>query len=237
MISLRNASTIAVFDVDETLIPIKSMFSFLAFAMNAKLGKAAGEEAYALFCAEIGKNRISLPRETVNRLFYRVFKGWAFTELEKLAEQWWDQIQPQNRWIPEVVSTLKHHQKAGHPIVLLSGSADFILKPISKALAVDVTLAIRLGKMHDNLCDGEILGIQTIGQGKQEALAQLESLAEINATIVGYGDHESDLAFLRYCDEAHLIVHQNSEEPDWSRGMNILRVQGNSLVGTTRDTN
>ena len=236
MTFLDHAETIAVFDVDETLIPIKSMFSFLEFAMKAKMGSAAGEEAYALFCAEIGKYKRSLPRETVNRLFYRVFKGWAYTDLEKLVEQWWDHIQPQNRWIPEVVSTLRDHQNAGHPIVLLSGSADFILKPISKALAVDATLAITLGKMHDGLCDGEILGIQTIGQGKQEALAQFECLAEIDAKIVGYGDHESDLAFLLYCDEAHLVVRQHSEEPDWSRGLSILRVRDLSSEGTKLGT-
>lgn len=225
MTSQKYPTTIAVFDVDETLVPFKSMFSFLEFAMKDMMGLEVGKQNYDLFCAEIGQYRRSLPRETVNRLFYKVFKGWDFTDLETLVEQWWDQIPPSNRWIPEVVAILKTHQEAGHHILLLSGSAEFILKPISRSLAADSSLAIKLGRMPGGECDGEICGIQTIGRGKQEALVQFECLAEIDAKIIGYGDHESDLAFLRYCDEAHIVVQQSADEPVWSKGIGIINVR------------
>lgn len=223
MTTLDQAETIAVFDVDETLIPVKSMFAFLEFAMKAQMGEVVGHHSYAVFCSEIRQYRQTLPRETINRMFYRVFKGWEVTELEALVEQWWDQVPTKKRWIPETVSALRTHQHAGHPIVLLSGSADFILRPIARDLEADVTLAIKLGEMGDGSCSGEIQGIQTIGRGKRDALAQLESAFEIDARLVGYGDHQSDLDFLQYCDDAYVVVTQGNDDLAWAKGLKVLR--------------
>lgn len=222
MIAFGNAKTIAVFDVDETIIPMKSMFSFLEFAMKAKMGPDEGVRSYDTFYSEIKTYRASLSRETVNSMFYRVFRDWDLNDLSVLAKRWWDQIPPNARWINETLSALKIHQDAGHPIVLLSGSADFILKPVAEALSADITLAIQLGKTNEGACSGEIVGIQTIGYGKREALMQLECLLEVDAKIVGYGDHVSDLAFLDYCDEAYVIVPNGSQIPDWTHGLSIL---------------
>lgn len=53
MTNFRAAETIAIFDVDETLIPCKSMFSFLEFSMQTKFGKVDGLQRYAICRAEL----------------------------------------------------------------------------------------------------------------------------------------------------------------------------------------
>lgn len=162
------------------------------------------------------------PRVAVNRLFYRAFKGWLFADLSDLVERWWQQIPLQKRWIGQSIDALERHKKAGHPVILLSGSADFILKPIARHLKVDITLAITLGIAGKAVCDGEIIGIQTIGDGKREALAQCLYLLESDARLVGYGDHESDLPFLSFCDEAYVVFDNDKEVPLWAEGLSLL---------------
>ncbi len=145
--------------------------------------------------------------------------------IEELAERWWDQIPTDERWIPEAVDALRAHQCAGHVIVLLSGSANFILAPIAEEIGVDCILSISLGILENGICNGEIVGIQTIGEGKREALAQLTHRAESNAKLVGYGDHESDLSFLAYCDEAFVLIPHGETTPGWAKGLKQLVVK------------
>lgn len=223
MNAFKHIETVAVFDVDETLIPFRSMFVFLDFAMKAKMGDELGARRYQAFLKEIENYRQTLPREIVNRLFYRVFKGWSVTELEEIAKHWWAQIPTQERWIPEVLAALRSHQNKGHFVTLLSGSAEFILAPIADELDVDLKMAIKLGTQEDGTCNGEIWGIQTIGDGKRQALANMECFAEIDAKFVGYGDHRSDLSFLNYCDEGYVVVPNGATDPHWAKGQKILR--------------
>lgn len=222
---LTQAEAVAVFDVDETLIPFKSMFVFLEYAMKAKLGPSAGGRSYRVFRAEIDMYRTTHSREEVNRLFYRVFKGWPLADLESLARRWWAELPAKDRWIPDVLDVLKAHQSKGHPIILLSGSAKFILAPLATELGTDLTLATNLSVSEAGICDGEILGIQTIGAGKRAALAQIEVLAEMDAQLIGYGDHASDLGFLDYCDEAHVVLATGAPFPNWAKGLKPLRTR------------
>lgn len=227
MTLFKSGGTAAVFDVDETLIPFKSMFVFLEYAMKFKLGKEQGAQSYRVFRAEIDQYRATFSREEVNRIFYRVFKGWSFTELEQLALLWWRQIPSEQKWIAESVEALRSHQRQGHPVVLLSGSAEFILRPVSRDLGADIILATTLDVLNDGNCSGEIKGIQTIGDGKRQALAQIESIFSANLTLVGYGDHESDLAFLNYCDEGYVVTAGGGAKPDWSSGLGVIASQTN----------
>lgn len=222
MTLFKSGGTVAIFDVDETLIPFKSMFVFLEYAMKSKLGKEQGAQSYRVFRAEIDQYRTTFSREEVNRLFYKVFKGWSFAELEQLALSWWRQIPSEQKWIAESVEALRSHQRQGHPVVLLSGSAEFILRPVSKDLGADIILATTLDVLNDGNCSGEIKGIQTIGDGKRQALAQVECILGADLTLVGYGDHESDLAFLRYCDEGYIVIAGGGAKPKWSSGLGVI---------------
>ena len=222
MTPFTSGGTAAVFDVDETLIPFKSMFVFLEYAMKSKLGSEQGAHSYRAFRAEIDQYRVTFSREEVNRLFYKVFKGWSFAELERLALSWWRQIPSEQKWIAESVEALRSHQRQGHPVVLLSGSAEFILRPVSRDLGADIILATTLDMSEDGNCSGEIKGIQTIGDGKRQALAQIECIFGVDLSLVGYGDHESDLPFLSYCDEGYVVISDGVTESEWASNLNVI---------------
>ena len=120
MTLFKSGGTVAVFDVDETLIPFKSMFVFLKYAMKSKLGKEQGAQSYRVFRAEIDQYRTTFSREEVNRIFYRVFKGWSFAELEQLALSWWRQIPSEQKWIAESVEATPASRSSCSPAIGIS---------------------------------------------------------------------------------------------------------------------
>lgn len=216
---------LAIFDVDETLIWEKSMFSFLRFFLSTELGAEAGSKRYDTFTGDLTALSKLSPRETVNRAFYEVFRGHDIDKLTALARVWFAQ-KPAEKWfIPEVLATLRVHQQNGHRIALLSGSAQFILAPIATFIAPDDVLAIDLEVSEDGVCSGNIKGLQTIGDGKREALQVI--LRDVDSDPVissfGYGDHESDAPFLNDCDAGFLVWRDGtSTRPDWAQNFHPI---------------
>ncbi len=218
---LRNRN-LAVFDVDETLIDCKSMFDFLQFALRRTLGRDAGGVVFIHLMEELQTARETAPREAVNRLFYSKLEGWRIADLEQLAEQWFQHRlhQSQPFFLSAVLAALRQHQAAGDDILFLSGSARFILAPMAQYLGVRHMQAIELELALDGASlTGNIAGLQTIGDGKAEALARfLNSLPARPGVITGYGDHESDLPFLRKC-ERQRVVTADCTAPLWTSGL------------------
>lgn len=209
-----NVASLAVFDVDETLIRIKSMFEFLTFALQQREGHATGTKLAQERVADLRKMAQTQRREDVNREFYRTFQGWTVTDVSDLAEQWFASINSDALYHSEVLRRYLAHQRLGHTTVFLSGSASLFLAPLADHLRVDCLLAINMAA-RNGVLTGEIQGIQTIGTGKRDALYQLLGPLKHQTKIFGYGDHASDLPFLEICDHASAIVSDGSaSNPD-----------------------
>lgn len=204
-----DACPLAVFDVDETLIRIKSMFEFLTFALQQREGGNTGSTHARDRIAELRRMAQTQPRETVNREFYRTFQGWPVSEVVDLAERWFASINTDQLYHDEVRQRYFAHQRLGHVTIFLSGSAKLFLAPLANLFEVDHLLAIDM-EAANGILTGEIMGIQTIGQGKRDGLEALLGPVKHRTEIFGYGDHASDLPFLEICDHAAVIVPEGA---------------------------
>jgi HAD superfamily hydrolase (TIGR01490 family) len=210
---------IAVFDVDETLIRGKSMFDFLHHALRVRRGEHDGKSEFSSIRNRLEAARGSLDRALVNRMFYKELKGWPLVDLQRLAEDWFDNRQRGNFFITELREAFEQHKANGDCTVLLSGSANFILAPIARDLGADHILATSVEVDADGVLTGEIVGQQTIGMGKAVALqALLDSLGQ-HGRVTGYGDHESDSGFLQLCGDACVVLPRGASAswalPHW----------------------
>lgn len=225
--STDQRQTFAVFDVDETLIRCKSMFSFLAFALIERDGAARGRRTYEKIREELQVARRDLARNEVNRLFYSHFAGWDLPQLEAQAGRWFAQARSAaDFYYAETCARLRRHREAGHTTILLSGSAHFIIAPIATDLGADEVLAINLKRRPDGTTSGQIDGVQTIGEGKAQALRARLDRGTPAPLVYGYGDHESDLPFLRLCDHAYCVTVEDGAVPEWAAGLEPIRVGG-----------
>lgn len=188
----------AFFDVDETLISIKSMFSFRNYYWCRTLGQA-GSTAASQQADRIMQEQIAdgIRRVDINRLFWHVFKGCRQADVQAAILDWHQQVrQQENYYIQPAVQALRAHQRNGVQPVFVSGSSYDILQPLARELDVHYVLANQL-EVVAGKCTGEILGTQTIGDGKRLAVQQfLEHQHGCIADCYGYGDHISDLPML-----------------------------------------
>lgn len=189
---------IAFFDVDETLINAKTMFSFRAYYFQWLLGANLGGIAEAKAAACIERNiRLGNSRTEINTLFYKEFAGHRWSDLQHAVSHWYPEIrQCSDFFIDCTLQALKAHQRKGDIVAFVSGSAVPLLHPLATELQVPHVLANRL-QVHQGFLTGELMPPQTIGHGKQQAaLALMHQLGAAPENCHAYGDHLSDLPLL-----------------------------------------
>lgn len=101
----------AFFDVDETLINIKSMFDFYDFWCRENNQNDRLQRYMSRFRADV-KNGVL--RETLNREYYRQFKGVSCRYLEEMGEKWFRRKLESEFFIESAVSALKKTSESEH---------------------------------------------------------------------------------------------------------------------------
>jgi len=186
---------VAFFDVDETLITVKSMFAFLEHWLRERGDDGS---AYSRLLGALRRaSDDGTPREEVNRSYYRTFRGVPLVELEESGRRWYREFESTAApYYADTLAALRDHRDAGAAIVLLSGSFGPALGPIGEAVGADRIVASRPVADGQGVLTGEVER-PMIGQAKAEAVTSvLDELGVDTGNSYGYGDHDSDLAFL-----------------------------------------
>ncbi len=188
----------AFFDVDGTLINMTSMVDFQAFASARGAFPASLNLALCRWLLKAGKQR--LPRNLLNRLYYRQFAGCSRDAIEALGEQWFEQRvrhATPSCWNEQALQQLRWHQQQGHCVVLVSGSFTPLLAPLARCLGVHDILCANPQTRHGRY-NGRLTPPQTIGIGKATAIALFLDQRHAGSVpaIWAYGDHSSDLPML-----------------------------------------
>jgi HAD superfamily hydrolase (TIGR01490 family) len=190
----------AFFDVDGTLLRIKSMFSFHDFwyrHWTAPSDVTFIEEHQDVSAILRVLADSDTPRELINRRYYEFFSGRSVDEVGRCALAWARHvIADPGLFISEVTEELESLRAEGVEPVFVSGSFVEILRPIAECLGVEHLLATRLLQVGGRYT-GRFEAPQTIGQGK--AMAINAFLAERDgkaADCWAFGDDLSDLSML-----------------------------------------
>lgn len=112
---------------------------------------------------------------------------------------------------PAAMRKIDEHRQAGHTIVLLTGSLEFLIDPIASALQADRYFAGRLEQMN-GVYTGRLLSPLPYGDGKRQLLDRLAQDFGLDlSSCYAYGDSPGDLAVL------HAVGHPTVVNP--IRGM------------------
>lgn len=187
--------TAAFFDIDETLIKMKSMFHFYHFWCQSR--KIMDE--YQLFDSQFCSAREKgIPREELNRLYYRQFIGVDIEELYQMGELWFDTfLTSDESYISLTMEAYQRHKLHGDLTVFISGSMLPLLTPLGNRLNVDAILCTKLLLDEQGKLTGEIGDPQTIGDGKKRAMQTFsqQMLIDLKKSFA-YGDDISDIPML-----------------------------------------
>jgi HAD superfamily hydrolase (TIGR01490 family) len=184
----------AFFDVDETLITVKSMMRFLRFHLGAV---GAPTSTYASTADRLESLvQSGRPREDANREYYRSFAGHEVAVVAEHGRRWFDRTRLELEiFHPPVLAAFAEHARDGDLTVLVSGSFSACLDPIRDLLRPDLVLC-SVPAVSDGRYTGEI-AVPMIGGAKADAARAVIAAHSLDAAdCVAYGDHSSDLPFL-----------------------------------------
>jgi HAD superfamily hydrolase (TIGR01490 family) len=193
----------ALFDVDQTLITGKSLISFLHHHWLAADRPPGGAEHAT--AALLARARAGVPREVLNRDYYRLLAGQSLADLTAQGREWFDRELRHGLFHPPVLSAFRDHARAGHLTVLISGSFAPCLKPIADHLGAQCVFGT-VPHVRDGMLTGEI-GTPMIGQEKARTAKDLLTLLAIDPSdAAAYGDDASDLPLLRLVGSPVLVA-------------------------------
>ncbi|MFJ9345383.1 HAD family hydrolase [Streptomyces sp. NPDC101237] len=217
---------IAFFDVDETLITVKSMFRFLEFHYRERgLPPSAYQEA-----AETLRRRSAagVSRLVTNREYYRLYADRPREELFAHGRAWFDAELATGTLLHQpVVSALRRHREQGALTVLVSGSFRPCLEPVAELLGADEILCSEPGYAH-GYCTG-VVEHPVIGVEKGRLARMLMRRRAVSPSrAAAYADHASDLDLLRSVERPVAVGD------DMVLGAHVARVGGGTLPGVGR---
>ncbi|WP_137992725.1 HAD family hydrolase [Streptomyces vilmorinianum] len=186
--------TAAFFDVDETLIRVKSMFRFLEFYLKLR---GEPDSTYARLHGELrSAAALGIPRASINRAYYRFYEGEEVRHVRAAGRGWFERELEDGLFHPDVVAELHRHKEAGDLTLLVSGSFFACLDPVRDWLGADRAFGTR-PLIRRGQFTGDVL-TPMIGAAKGRVVQASGALAGIDlAASSAYGDHVSDLEMLR----------------------------------------
>lgn len=195
----NNYKYCAFFDVDGTILSIKTMFSFLEYydkkSNLSQVTKSRYDENKKNFdfCVKEPKNS----REFINTMYYRLFAGIAINYLNELGRDWFAEVFNEKHLNCSTMKEVNFHKRNGAAIVLVSGSMNSCLDPLVRIIGATYVLCTKQ-EVVNGIITGKILQPQTIGAGKVIAMKNLCTiLNNIDLKLCfAYGDHISDIHML-----------------------------------------
>ena len=197
----------AIFDVDGTLIAGTSL-ERLFFKFLWRYGELDRRDFARIFACVLGAAFGAL---ATGRAVPRANKAYLFGKdachLRRLAQDCFEQ-EVARRLLPGAVERLRWHQRAGHCIVLLSGTLDLLLEPLAEHLGVYARVGTEV-EVAGRCFTGRITGPHPFGAAKAECLMAMNRAGVFDlAHSFAYADHYAD----RYLLAA--VGHPVAANPD-----------------------
>jgi HAD superfamily hydrolase (TIGR01490 family) len=157
------------FDVDGTLVATNLVHPALFYLVNQptplemlrRVGKTL-LRAPAMMAAEL------VDRPTFNELLFQSYEGMSEDRLEILAEEAFTKVILPSLY-PRAMSLVEKSRAAGHEIVLVSGTLDFILRQLGEHLGGATLVANRL-EMKNLRATGKLLRPVVAGPQKAQLI-------------------------------------------------------------------
>lgn len=192
---------IALFDLDHTLLPIDSDFTWGEFTQ--RIGwtdpvefKRRNDEFFEHYQA--GTLDVhEYVRFATDAVRAQGPQAAAHAHERFMAEV----IGPQIR--PEALQLIERHRTAGDEVVIVTATNDFVTTPIARAFGVQELIAVKLARDGDGWITGEIEGEPSLREGKVHRVAewlQMRGLGWEDAEITFYSDSTNDLPLLEKVD-------------------------------------
>lgn len=186
----------AFFDLDRTVIATSSALAFAGpfhrdGLMNRRAMLVSGYTQLSYKLAGAGDGQLARIRDQLAAQC----RGWRVDQVRRIVGETLDRhIAPYV--YAEAVELIGWHRDAGRDVVLVSSSAEELVRPIAELVGADDVIATRMG-VADGRYTGEI-DFFAAGQNKAVAVHEMAARKDYELTgCYGYSDSVSDLPLLQ----------------------------------------
>ena len=192
----QTAQTLAVFDLDGTLVSSTVVESYLWLRLSSAPRTRIPAELAGLARRAPGWMRAE--RSDRGRLIREVYTRYAGADPEQLAQLVDEQVGDHllSRLSSTGLRRLRAHRAAGHRTVLITGAVDVLVRPLQPLF--DVVVAAELAIGADGRCTGRLVSPPLVGEARAAWLRF--TAPRMDATLrtsFGYADSFSDLPMLQ----------------------------------------
>lgn len=188
----RATRVVAFFDVDNTLLP--GAASEVRFVRHLWRKGVVGWRELAASAAYLVRAMPPVSYQPL-RLRKLYLEGKSPEHIEQLADRF-----TREALIPalsqQALRQVDHHRRAGHEVVLVTGSLDILMVPLARFLSVETVIAARPARDARGYT-GHLVPPLPYGDGKR---AHIEALAQERGIDLGasyaYGDSPGDVGLL-----------------------------------------
>lgn len=204
------ATSAAFLDVDGTLLR-STIVHYYVYFRRRQLGPLTGRIWYALYLIKCLYLLVldKFSRARCNIVFYRSYRGLRVDEIKAMVDDCYrDAMKP--RMFMQAQGCIAAHRHAGRKIVFVTGSVDFLMKPLADALGVDHVIAPSLVEENGRFT-GALDGPPV---GEKEKAVRMRAYAEAVgidlAESFAYGDSYADLPMLEAVGHPQVVNPQRS---------------------------
>jgi HAD superfamily hydrolase (TIGR01490 family) len=231
----RTGPTAAFFDVDDTLVAVKSLASFADHYQRTVAGERVNARLNHL--REMAANVVD--RVSVNRGFFQAFAGESWASLMEAGEAWYAGLDQVSLYSAAVLAALHSHRDRGERVVFVSGSWLPCLAPIGRIVGVSEILC-SVPVVEDGVMTGEIAR-SMVGDGKAVAVRDYAAENGISLSAsTAYGDDSSDEALLAAVGHGVVVgndpvLHSLLSRRGWERLDDRVAPPSGSILGVPPD--
>jgi len=204
---------LAIFDLDETLIDCDSATLWLHHLVDHGHAPAAMLEAEKAMMADYRRGALSM--QSYMDFTLQPLAGRSIAVIGQWADAFVDGLFPAHAY-PDGLHAIAQHRAQGHQLMIISATADFIVRRIAARFGVFDVMAIDLAE-GDGIYTGHTRGILSFREGKVLRLQAWLKSHDLSLTgSYGYSDSVNDLPLLRAVAHAS-VVNANRELAELAR--------------------
>lgn len=192
---------LALFDLDQTLLPLDSDQSWGEFTLNLGwVDRLSFKQRNDAFYADYNAGCLDI--HAYVRFATEAMRARGLVQAQEAHQTFMREvIQP--AITPQALELVAQHRAQGETLVMVTATNEFVTGPIAQAFGMDVLLAVQLVRDAQGNFTGDIEGTPSLREGKvtrvnQWLAEQGLSLSEVFATF--YSDSINDLPLLEKVD-------------------------------------
>ncbi len=214
MTTTERSARVALFDLDNTLLPIDSDHAWGEFTIaRGWVDSVEFKKANDAFYAQYKAGRLDV-HAYVRFATAAICRQGAAKSIAAHADFMRDVVQ--NSIKPQALALIQQHQHAGDEVVIVTATNEFVTRPIAAALGVSELIAVELRRADaaggPAWFTGDIVGVPSFREGKvvrvqQWLMAHGWTWSDVHTTF--YSDSINDLSLL---EQATVPVATNPDE-------------------------